>query len=152
MKRAGRRGTTSPSLQRFASCAGFATVTLLLLGATVYLAVVGSVTVGLIGESHPVRVTECEKRPGGRGGDQIWCSVRPMEAGGAVGGPGEPTVRFGRQPGRTADVARAPWGEWVAMEHDLASRAGLMLLPAIPLMSSGICAWAAVRAVRPSEF
>lgn len=61
-----------------------------------------------------------------------------MEAGGAAGGPGEPTVRFGRQPGRTADVARAPWGEWVAVEHDLASKAGLMLLPAIPLMSSRV--------------
>ncbi|MFE7461063.1 hypothetical protein [Streptomyces sp. NPDC057554] len=140
-----------PNHRRFAKCGGLATLALLFLGATVYLAVTGSVSAGLIGESHPVRVMECEKRSS-RGGNTDWCTVRPVERGDAAGGLGEPTVKFNVQPGKTADVARTPWGEWVVVEHDLLLKAAALLFPVIPLLGSGVLAWTAVGALRPSEF
>ncbi|MFE2293112.1 hypothetical protein [Streptomyces sp. NPDC059452] len=154
MKRARKtkkRKAKHPGRRRFVICAGWVTGALVFLGITVYVAISGSIGAGLAGESRPVRVMECETRSGGKGGDQIWCAVRPVEAGDA-GGLGEPMVHFGRQPGKTADVARTPWGEWVEVEPDLLSRAGLLLFPAIPLLASGVCAWLAVGALRPSEF
>ncbi|PCG83542.1 hypothetical protein CIB93_24045 [Streptomyces sp. WZ.A104] len=138
---------------RIVACAGWATSALVLLGAFAYTSVLATVRVGLVGEHQHVRVETCEERSSSRAtGNHFRCAVRSAEAQDTGRKPDSWTMRFESRPGHTAEVARAPWGQWVRLEHGALQWATSFLFPVLPLLGAGLLTAAAVRAVRPSEF
>lgn len=123
---------------------GYSVIALLSVGLAVWVAISGLAGLDLLGNSAQVRIAECHREGGGRGGSHAVCSGPQLDT-----APVRTVkVQYDGHEGETVRVARTPWGGCVPVDTGLVSWGIAVLFPLVPLAATGIAGALTVREVR----
>ncbi|MFE2290608.1 hypothetical protein [Streptomyces sp. NPDC059452] len=125
------------------SVVAYVVMTLLGAAAVAWAVIMGLARMDLLGNAVEVRLAECHREGGGRGGSYNVCS-------GPHGGDETQTVEV-RYEGRVGEVVRAvrtPWGNYTTVEKGPLEVAISVLMPVIPAMATVGAGALTVREVR----
>lgn len=126
------------------AAAAWTVIAVLFVGITVWAGLGGLVRLGLAGDEVRVRLSQCQREGGGRGGSYIECSGQPA---GDVST--EPVmVRYDGKQGEEVLAGKAPWGTLMVVDRGLTSWGTAVLYPLLPLGAAALAAYLALGAVR----
>ncbi|MFI6144622.1 hypothetical protein [Streptomyces sp. NPDC051109] len=132
---------------RAVAAAAWGVVALLFTAVTVWVAMAGLVGLGFAGREDQLRISECQRVGGGRGGSYVECTGSLIAA--ADRGPVKVRVSDGGGAvGKTVRVARTPWGTYAVVDTGFTSWATTVLYSFLSVIAAALFAWLCARSVR----
>lgn len=119
-------------------------IAVLFAGTTVWAGTAGLVRLGLAGDEVRVRLSQCQREGGGRGGSYVECSGQLVDDVSA----GTVRVRYDGKQGEVVLAGRTPWGTLEVMDKSFTSWGMAVLSPLLPLGAAALTAYLALRSGR----
>lgn len=123
--------------------AGYCTLTLMAVAATVWALMSGLARLDLVGDAAQVRIVECHSKGGGRGGSYSVCS------GPEVGNEAHTLkIRYDGREGEVVKAVRTPWGSYTPVDRSFVSWGVNVLTPVLPILAGAVTGALTLREVR----
>ncbi|KOU13749.1 hypothetical protein ADK52_37800 [Streptomyces sp. WM6372] len=132
---------------RAVAAAAWGVVALLFVAVTVWVTLAGLVGLGFVGREDQLRISQCQRTGGGRGGSYLECTGSLIAA--ADHGPVRVRVADGGgTAGKVVRVARAPWGTYAVVDAGFTAWATTVLYSLLSVIATALFTWLSARSVR----